>query len=112
MFTIKAVTDGLIPGGDRLKFYSAARILIAPAGDGCADAAPSGMVKPVSQPAELRVHLMDERDLVFETIDVGHGQFNFNTVYVLNEKGRTVQTILPVSSHDSVGLQVLRASNG
>lgn len=105
MFTIKAVTDGDVAGGDRLKFFSASRVLVAPAD--VADNSPQG-TKPVNQPAELRVHLMDERDVCFQTIDVGRGPFNWNVVYVLNEKGRTVQTILPVSTHDAVGLQVMR----
>lgn len=91
MFTIKAVTEGAIAGGDRIQLYSAERVRICPAGAG--EQSSPRQVTPVGNPVEFVVHLMDEKNSAFETLEVGGGSFLWNMVYVINEKGRTVQTV-------------------
>lgn len=50
-----------------------------------------------------RAPFLDEGQLLAQ-INVGHGDHQFHTVYVINEKGRTIQTIkalnhVPVVTH-------------
>lgn len=85
MFTVKAVIEKSTY--DNFALFSAANVRIGrPRYDSCP--APSN-------PPDLEVYLNNANNENFEILQVGRGLDHYNAVYVMNEHGKTVQSIYP-----------------
>jgi hypothetical protein len=47
------------------------------------------------QRSTMMVELVDDQRRPFHSARIEHGRWSWNTAYVLNDKGRTIQTIVP-----------------
>lgn len=93
MFTVKAEVWN-DSGPNSFDLFGAERVSVVPSlTNGC-----SGEGEPPYIPPELDVWLGDENDHRRVCLQVGQNFTHYCTVFVMNERGRTIQTIRPANN--------------
>lgn len=90
MFTVKAEVRTQV-GPSTFQLFQAASVRVGPSRvDGCNGPGQPAYVKP-----DLEVELLDADRRRVDSLEVGHGLDHYCAVYVMNERGKTVETIYP-----------------
>lgn len=97
MFTVKFVTEQTPDKPDeRIELHQCASVRVY-----CEQMPPAPDTMTSSGPMKARerstmhVELVDDQRRAVSAFHIDHGQFNWNVAYVLNDKGKTIQTIVP-----------------
>lgn len=92
MFTVKAEVQTQY-GPTTFQLYQAASVHVSKSTKNGAVVAGTGLPPYVAP--DLEVELRSEGNHYLRTLDVGHGIDQYQAVYVMNEKGKTVESIYP-----------------
>lgn len=90
MFIIKAEVRSDV-GPQNYSLFSARRVAVSKST--LASCGSPG--HPCPPDPELEVRLFDEQDNCREVLNVGHGLDHYSAVYIMNEKGKTVDSVYP-----------------
>ncbi len=85
MFTVKAETRCPAPGGSTFQLFQAASVHVH---------RPHAWPTNVSPPDYI-VELQDDTNNQIRNLEVGNNLEHYSAVYVMNERGKTVQSVYP-----------------
>lgn len=94
MFTVKAMIHARsidVPMPSDYQLFQAAQVRVSPSSMNGVN----GPGQPAYVPPQLEVNLcMGENDPPYRTLYVGAGLDHYQTIYVLNDRGKTIDTII------------------
>lgn len=97
MFTVKFVTEATPEmTTDRIELHQCSQVRVF--AEPHEDLPGSGSVNcPTSNRSTIMLELVDDQRRPFHQARIEHGRWGWNVAYVLNDKGRTIQTVVPNS---------------